>query len=104
MGKRNERKRGARVWNTAGFHNLISTWSSLLDSWNLVVSKVERDTTTTTTHLPVKFVFERGRGVDIEQFSNCLAQRLCIIVPVRVSKDEGLLRFVVDWERRRFIY
>lgn len=28
-------------------------------SWNLVVSKVERDT---TTHLPVKFVFERGRG------------------------------------------
>ena len=81
VGKRNERKRGARVWNTAGFHNLISTWSSLLDSWNLVVSKVERDTTTTTTHLPVKFVFERGRGVDIEQFSNCLAQRLCIIVP-----------------------
>lgn len=72
-------------------------------SWNLVVSKVERDT---TTHLPVKFVFEvrEGEG-SISSSFRTVSRSVSVLSFHRVSKDEGLLRFAVDWEgERRFIY
>lgn len=76
-GKRVGRRKKREEEGTAAFHNLISTSSSLVDPGT---SLYRRSNATPPPTFRLNS-FSRGGGVDIEQFSNCLAQRLGIIVP-----------------------
>lgn len=101
-GKRVGGRKKREEEGTAAFHNLISTSSSLVDPGTSLYRR-SNATPPPTFRLNSFSKCERGRGR--YRAFRTVSRSVSVLSFHRVSKDEGLLRFAVDWEgERRFIY